>query len=111
MITLEDAKRAALWRHSGTCEGPISTSALATRTMEHCALAIEKVDEFGHDLMGLFFHEPVVGIANDHAFSVGCDKPALLNEEIARSYFAGQHKHGHGFRCGRSMRCEQRAGN
>jgi hypothetical protein len=79
--------------------------------MEHCGLAIEKVDEFGHDLMGLFFHEPVVGIANDHAFSVGCDKPALLNEEIARSYFAGQHKHGHGFRCGRSMRCVQRAGN
>jgi hypothetical protein len=59
-------------------------------------LVIEKFDEFGDDLIGRFFHEPVAGIANDHAFNVRCDKPALLNEEIARSLFAGQNKHGHG---------------
>jgi hypothetical protein len=46
-------------------------------------------------LIRRLFHEPVPGITNDRAFHIRCDKPALLNEEIAGSFFAGQNKHGH----------------
>jgi hypothetical protein len=49
-------------------------------------LASEKFDKFGDDLIRRLFHKPVAGIANDHAFNVGCDKSTLLNEEIAGSF-------------------------
>jgi hypothetical protein len=32
------------------------------------SLAAEKFHEFRDDLIGCFFHEPVLGFANDHAF-------------------------------------------
>ena len=48
-----------------------------------CSLAVEKFDEFRDDLIRRFFHEPVAGITNDHAFDIRRHKPALLNQEIA----------------------------
>ena len=46
-------------------------------------LAIEKFDEFGDDLIGGFFHQPVPGIADDHPFNIRRHEPTLLNQEVA----------------------------
>src|SRR5713101_4953693 len=35
-------------------------------------LPIEEFDEFRNDLIRRFFHEPVPGITNDHAFDIRC---------------------------------------
>ena len=48
-----------------------------------CGLAVEKFDEFRDDLIRCFFHEPVSGVTNDHAFNIRRHKPALLNQKIA----------------------------
>jgi hypothetical protein len=50
---------------------------------ERGGLAIEKLDEFGDDLIGRFFHEPVPGITNDHPLNILRHEPALLNQELA----------------------------
>jgi hypothetical protein len=53
------------------------------------SLAAEKFREFRDDLIWSFFHEPVAGFANDHAFDIRRHKPALLNQELAGSLFPG----------------------
>jgi hypothetical protein len=55
--------------------------------VELCGLAIQKFDELRDDLIRRFFHEPVAGIANDHAFDIRRNEPALLNEKIAGGFF------------------------
>jgi hypothetical protein len=55
--------------------------------VELYGLAIQKFDQLRNDLMRRFFHEPVAGIANDHAFDIRGNEPALLNEKIAGGFF------------------------
>jgi len=55
--------------------------------VEARGLAIQKLDELRDDLVRGFFHEPVAGIANDQAFDIRCNEPALLNEKIAGGFF------------------------
>ena len=53
------------------------------------ALAIQKLDQLRDDLIRRFFHEPVAGIANYHAFDIRRNEPALLKKKIARGFFTG----------------------
>ena len=64
--------------------------------MDLCGLAVEKFDEFRDHLIRRFFHEPVSGVANDHAFHIRRHKPALLNQALAGGFFASQNQHRHG---------------
>jgi hypothetical protein len=52
-----------------------------------CSLAIQKFDKLRDDLIRRFFHEPVAGITNDHAFDIRRNEPALLNKKIAGGFF------------------------
>src|ERR1700676_3658987 len=69
--------------------------ALLGRGSRVSSLGAKEFYELRDDLIGGFFHQPVPGIANYHAFHMLGDKPALLNQEIAGRLFAGQYKHRH----------------
>jgi hypothetical protein len=51
---------------------PVGKDRPCFRFSEACAmrLAVEKLDEFRDDLIRRFFHQPVPGFTNDHAFNI-----------------------------------------
>src|SRR5262245_23298999 len=46
-------------------------------------------------MVGRFIYQPVAGPLDDDSFDHIGNQPTLLNEEFARSLFAGEHQHRH----------------